>query len=194
MPYLHNALSFTLETVVGLYLTVVILRLLLQLLRADFYNPISRFIVAATHPPLTLLRRFIPDMRLGLSGIDLSTVLLILIVGIIKTTLLLTLSGYGFNLFGVLLLSLADVLNSIIWILIIIILGSAILSWVAPLSQHPTIRLINNMSNPLLAPFRKILPYIQGIDLSPLLALLLLNLIKSLVIHPVSDLGRSFLF
>lgn len=190
MPYIQNALSFTIETIVGLYLTVVILRFLLQLLKADFRNPISRFIVAATHPPLKILRRFIP----GLYGIDLSSAVLILIVGFIKISLLLTLSGYQFNISGTLLLTLAEVLNTIAWTFIIVILGSAVLSWVAPMSRHPVAHLLNNMSHPILMPFRRILPSIQGIDLSPLLALLALNLIQKLVVHPITDLGRSFFF
>ncbi len=190
MPYIQNALSFIIETIVGLYLTVVILRFLFQLLQVDFRNPVSRFIITATNPPLKILRRYIP----GMYGIDLSSVALILIIGLIKTGLLLTLSGYPFNIPGALMITIAEVLTTITWTLIIVILGSAILSWVAPVSQHPVVHLINSMSNPLIRPFRKILPPIQGIDLSPLLALLALNLIQRLVIQPITDLGRSFFF
>ncbi|WP_424946565.1 YggT family protein [Candidatus Spongiihabitans sp.] len=190
MPYLQNALNFVIETIVGLYLTAVILRFLFQLLQVDFRNPISRFIIIATSPPLKILRRFIP----GLYGMDLSVVALILIIGLIKTGLLLALSGYPFNIPGTLVITLAEVLNTIAWTFIIVIIGSAILSWVAPVSQHPVAHLINSMSHPLIRPFRKILPPIQGLDLSPLLALLALNLIQRLVILPITDFGRSFFF
>lgn len=194
MPYIQNALSFTIETIVGLYLTVSILRFLLQLLQADFRNPVSQLIVALTNPPLIILRRFLPQRRSRQYGIDLSSSALILIVGTIKTGLLLTLSGYPFNVSGLLVVTIAEVLNTIAWTFIIIILGSAILSWVAPMSQHPAARLINSMSNPILAPFRKILPYIHGIDLSPLLALLALNLIQRLLVQPLTDIGSRLFF
>ena len=190
MPYIQNALSFTIETIVGLYLTAVILRFLFQLLQVDFRNPVSRFIITATNPPLKILRRYIP----GLYGIDLSAAALILMIGFIKTGLLLAISGYKFNIAATLMITIAEVLTTITWTCIIVILGSAILSWVAPMSQHPAARLINSMSHPLISPFRKILPPIQGIDLSPLLALLALNLIQRLVILPITDFGRSFFF
>lgn len=193
MPYIQNALSFTIETIVGFYLTISILRFLLPLLQADFRNPLCQLIIAATNPPLNILRRFLPEWRLP-HAISLSPIALILIVGMIKTGLLLTLSGYPFNVSGLLVVTLAEVLNTIIWTFIIIILGSAILSWVAPQSQHPAARLLNNMSNPILSPFRKILPSIRGIDLSPVLALLALNLIQRLLIQPIADLGSRFFF
>ncbi len=194
MPYIQNALSFTIETVVGLYLTVAIVRFLLPLFRVDFHNPVSQMIVAATNPPLRILRRFLPQGRSGLSGSDLSPIALIVIVGMIKSGLLLTLSGYPFNIVGLLVITIADILNAIAWLFIIIILGSAILSWVAPMSQHPAARLLNNMSGPILYPFRKIIPSMQGIDLSPLLALLALNLMQGLLIQPIMDIGRGFFF
>lgn len=190
MAYLQNALGFIIETVVGLYLTVLILRFLFQLLTVDFRNPLCQFIATVTNPPLKILRSFVP----GLYGIDLSAVVLILILGLIKTGWLLSLAGYPLNIPGVLVVTIAEVLDTITWIFIIVILGSAILSWVAPMSRHPVAHLINNMSNPLVMPFRKIMPPIQGIDLSPLLALLALNLIQRLVILPMTDFGQRLFF
>ena len=190
MPYIQNALSFTIETIAGLYLIAVILRFLFALLRVDFRNPISQIIFAVTSPPLKFLQRFIP----GLYGIDLSAVVLILIVGIIKTGLLVTVSGIPPNFPGILVVTVAEVLNTITWTFIIAILGSAILSWVAPTTHHPAAEIVNGISFPILKPFRKILPAFQGIDLSPILALVTLNLIQRLVVHPITDLGRSLFF
>ncbi len=190
MPYIQNALSFTIETIAGLYLIAAILRFLFQLLRVDFRNPISQLIFTVTNPPLKFLRRFIP----GLYGIDLSSVTLILIVGVIKTGLLVAVSGYSFNLPGTLVVAVGEILNTITWTFIIVILGSAILSWVAPMSHHPAAMLLNGMSYPILKPFRKILPAFQGIDLSPILALITLNLIQRLVVQPITDFGRSLFF
>lgn len=188
MPYIQNALTFIIETIVGLYLIAVILRFLFQLLRVDFRNPISQMIVTLTNAPLKFLRRFIPRLY----GIDLASIVLILLVGLLKTGLLLTISRFDFNLPGAFVITLSEVLNTISWTLIIVILGSAILSWVAPTSHHPAARLLGDMSSPILRPFRRVLPPFSGIDLTPILALLALNLLRKLVVHPLTDVGRSF--
>jgi len=190
MPYIQNALSFAIETVVGLYLIAVILRFLFALLHVDFRNPISQMIFSVTNPPLRVLRRFIP----GIYGIDLAAIVLILLVGTIKTGLLVAVSGFQPNFPGTLVVTVAEVLNTITWTFIIAILGSAILSWVAPTTHHPAAQIINRISYPILKPFRKILPAFQGLDLSPILALIALNLIQRLVVHPITDLGRSLFF
>lgn len=189
MPYIQNALSFTIETVIGLYLIAVILRLLFQLCRVDFRNPISQMIVTITNPPLKFLRRFIP----GLLGADMASVVLIVIVGIIKTTLLLSISGYQLNLPGVVVLALGEVVNILIWTLIISILITSVLSWVAPRASHPALYIVSGISNAVLNPFRSLLPAMSGIDLSPLLAFLALNLATKLIVYPLTDLGRSLI-
>ncbi len=189
MPYIQNALSFAIETILGLYLIAVTLRFVFQLCRVDFRNPISQMIVTVTNPPLKALRKIIP----GLFGIDMASVVLILIVGTIKTSLLLTVSGYPTNLSGALVLTLGEVINTIIWTFLISILASAVLSWVAPRAHHPVISIVRDISDPVLRPFRRILPPMSGIDLSPLLALLALNLALKLVVHPLTDIGRQLI-
>jgi len=189
MPYIQNALSFTIETILGLYLIAVILRFVFQLCRVDFRNPISQMIVSITNPPLKFLRRFIP----GLFGVDMASVVLILITGMIKTSLLLMVSGYPTNLPGAFVLTLGEVINTIIWTFLISILASAVLSWVAPRAHHPMISIVLGISDPVLRPFRRILPAMSGIDLSPLLALLVLNLALKLVVHPLNDIGRQLI-
>ncbi len=189
MPYIQNALSFTIETILGFYLIVSILRFLFQLLRADPRNPLCQLVIRATHLPLQILGRFLP----GLFGIDLAAIALILLTAFVKTMLLLSVSGFPTHPAGALVLALGESINILTWILIITILASAILSWVAPMSQHPAAWLVSSMSEPILRPFRQLIPAISGIDLTPILALLVLNLIQSLVVHPLTDLGRSLL-
>ena len=189
MPYIQNALSFTIETILGFYLIIVVLRLLFQLFRADFRNPLCHLVITATNLPLQILRRFIP----GLFGIDLATIALILITAFVKTILLLSVSGFPTNPAGAFVLALGESVNILAWILIIIILASAVLSWVAPMSRHPAASLVLSMSEPILRPFRRLIPAISGIDLTPILALLALNLVQRLVVHPLTDLGRGML-
>ena len=189
MPYIQNALGLAIETILGFYLIVAILRFLFQLLRADHRNPLCQLVISATNLPLQILRRFIP----GLFGIDLAAITLILLTAFIKTMILLSVSGLPANPAGAFVLALGESLNILIWILIIIILASAVLSWVAPMSRHPAVWLVFGMSEPVLRPFRQLIPAISGIDLTPILALLILNLAQRLVVHPLTDLGRGML-
>ncbi len=189
MPYIQNALSFTIETILGFYLIITILRFLFQLFRADFRNPLCQLVISATKLPLQILRRFIP----GLFGIDLAAIALILLTAFAKTMLLLSVSGFPTSPVGAFVLAVGESVNILTWILIIIILASAILSWVAPMSRHPAAWLVSSMSEPMLRPFRQLIPAISGIDLTPILALLVLNFIQRLVVHPLTDLGRSLL-
>ncbi len=187
MPYLLNASSFLIDMILGAYLIAVVLRFLFQILQVDFRNPVSQLVVALTNPPLKLLRRYIP----GFYGIDLASVVLMLVVGVAKTGTLLLVSGIPFNFAGSVVLSVAEVINLITWIMIIVILVSAILSWVAPRNYNPVFRLVGEMSYPILKPFRSILPAFGGLDLTPILALLVLNLVQRLIVLPISDFGRS---
>jgi YggT family protein len=189
MPYIQNALSFTTETILGLYLIIVILRFMFQLFQVDFRNPVSQMVVMLTNFPLKFLQQFIP----GLFGIDLASIALALAIGFAKIALLLTLSGIRFNFPGTLVLAVAEIINISVWILIIAILVSAVLSWVAPRSHNPATRIVAGISEPALRPFRRIIPAMSGIDLSPLLALLVLNLVQRLIVHPVADFGKSLI-
>ena len=189
MPYVQDALSVVIEVLVGLYLIAVILRFLFQLFRVDFHNPISQTIVKVTNPPLRILRRFIP----GLYGIDIASIVLILIVGFIKLFLLTSIAGLKIAPAAILVLSVAEILNIICWTLLIVIIVRAILSWVAPRSYHPAIRIMDGLSEPLLAPFRKLLPNMGGLDLSPIFAILAINLVQRLLVNPLYDFSRQFL-
>lgn len=189
MPYIHNALSFTIETVLGLYLIVVVLRLVFQTLRADHRNPVCRMVILMTDPPLRVFRLFTPD----LFRVDLACILLAIAVGLAKTLLLLLVSGFPVRIFGPLVLSVSEVLNITIWILIWTILISAILSWISIQRHHPVVRLVEEIAAPVLMPFRRLLPAMGGLDLSPILALLALNLMLRLVVAPIQDLGIGLL-
>jgi len=181
MPYIQNAAGLIIETLLGLYLIAVILRFLFQLFRVDFHNPISQAIVRVTNSPLRLLRRFIP----GLFGIDMASVVLILIVGFVKTFLLLTASGSSLPIPSIVLLVVAEVINVVCWILLISIIGSAIVSWVAPYSRHPAIVMLRDLSDPVMAPFRRIMPNLGGLDISPIFAILAIQLVQNLAVTPL---------
>jgi len=111
----------------------------------------------------------------------------------IKYSLLLSVSGYPINFTGVLILGLGKSMNIIIWTLLLAIIMRAILSWFAPLVYHSAVSILNSLSEPVLKPFRKILPAIRGVELSPIFAILALNIIQQIVVYPIIDMGQIIL-
>jgi YggT family protein len=167
--------TLVLDTISSLYLMIILMRFILQLSRADFYNPISQFIVKATNPLLIPLRRIIPSM----GGIDTASIALaILFQALVLVLKMLVVSGGVANPVFLMALSLVMVLDVLLkiyfWALIIMIVGS----WVAPGSGNPALVLINQIVEPLMKPFRKMLPDMGGLDLSPILVFLVIQVLE----------------
>ncbi|MCR4508261.1 YggT family protein [Pseudomonas sp. 32.2.56] len=180
MTGLDSAAVYILQTIGSLYLLIVLLRFILQLVRADFYNPLSQFIVRATHPLLKPLRKMIPSI----AGLDLASLVLAIVVQLVLMALTLMLLGYGVdNPLQLLVWSIIGVTALFLKVFFFALIISVILSWVAQGSHNPTAMLINQICEPLLAPIRRILPSMGGLDLSPIVAFLILNLIDMLVIR-----------
>jgi YggT family protein len=185
--YFAASAIFLIQTVFGLYLLAIMLRLLLQWVHADFYNPVSQFIVKITNPPLRPLRRVIP----GWGGIDLASVLLLIVLQMVELFLVNMTLGRAFGVSGLFLASIAELLQLLINIFIGAILIQVILSWVAPGNYNPLIGLVHKIAEPLLAPARRIIPPFSGIDLSPLVALVVLQLLKFLVVSPLANVANQ---
>lgn len=180
MSGLIEALIYIIQTLGSLYLLIVLLRFILQLVRADFYNPLSQFIVKATQPLLTPLRRVIP----GFAGLDLASLILAILVQLLLMTVTLTLMGYNVGGFILQLLvwSVISVTSLFLKVFFFALIISVILSWVAPGSYNPGAQLVNQICEPLLAPFRKLLPNLGGLDISPIFAFIAINLVDRFVI------------
>ena len=180
MSGLIEALIYIIQTLGSLYLLIVLLRFILQLVRADFYNPLSQFIVKATQPLLTPLRRIIP----GFAGLDLASLILAILVQLLLMVVTLTLMGYNVGGFILQLLvwSMIGVTSLFLKVFFFALIISVILSWVAPGSYNPGAQLVNQICEPLLAPFRKLLPNLAGLDISPIFAFITINLIDRYVI------------
>jgi YggT family protein len=184
--YLREALAFLTGTLFGLYALIVALRFLLQQVRADFYNPVSRFIVNATQPPLRLLRRIIP----GSGGIDWSSLVLLFFTVALEALLLAMIAGGGApGAAPLAVLALARMLKLFIQVFIGAVLIQVILSWVAPGAWNPVTRIVQQLAEPLLKPARRLLPPLGGIDFSPVLVLIALQLLLILVVAPIADYG-----
>jgi YggT family protein len=180
MNGLSTAAVYVIQTLGSLYLLIVLLRFVLQLVRADFYNPLSQFIVRATSPLLMPLRRVIP----GFGGIDLASLVLALLVQLALMLIVLALDGrLQWSLPELLVWSLIGVTSLFLKIFFFALIVSVILSWVAPGTHNPAAQLVHQICEPLLAPIRRFLPNLGGLDISPIFAFIALNLLDMLVIR-----------
>ncbi|MDH3388843.1 MAG: YggT family protein [Gammaproteobacteria bacterium] len=196
--YLMSPLMLIINTLFDLYILLVLLRFLLQMLRADFYNPVSQFIVKLTMPPLKLLRRVIPSV----GGQDAASIVLCLVLIYAKFMLMRALSipavhiggvlapiggvGYG----GLLVFCIADLIALLLTVFLVAVIIKVILSWVSPGHYNPVIGLVDRIARPVLKPVQKFIPAIGGLDLSPLFATLLLIIAKMLIVPPIIYLGN----
>jgi YggT family protein len=187
--YVGNAATFLIETLFGLYILLVMLRFLLQWARADFYNPVSQFIVKATQPPLTPLRKIIP----GFGGLDTAALVFMVILKFAELWLVTGLMGMSPQIGGLAILSIADLLSLLINVFIFSILIQVIISWVNPGMHNPVMGLLHSLTEPLLAPARRLIPPISGLDLSPIIVIIALQLASMLVVAPVRDVARAML-
>ena len=186
MSGLNGAAIFVIQTLGSLYLLIVLLRFILQLVRANFYNPLCQFIVKATQPLLKPLRRVIPSVF----GLDMSSLVLAILVQMVIFAVVLTLSYMSFNILGLLLWAIIGVTALFLKVFFFAMIISVILSWVAPGSVSPGAELVNQITEPALAPFRRFLPSMGGLDISPILAFMVLKLIDMLVINNLAAMTQ----
>jgi YggT family protein len=180
-------LQFLADTLTTLYTGAVLLRLLLQLVQADYYNPLCQFVVKITHPVLRPLRRAIPSA----GRFDTASLVLILLLQVLALLAISLLQGATLpNPAGILILACMRALELLFDLYLGIIIGGALLSWVAPYSRSPVVSLIDTLSEPVLAPARRVLPNIGGLDLSPLVALMALELARMLTLPLLQQLFR----
>ncbi|GIX30910.1 MAG: membrane protein [Porticoccaceae bacterium] len=172
---------FLFHSLATLYLVVLLLRFALPLVRADFRNPVCQFVHRATWPLLAPLRRFVP----GLGRLDPSPLLAALFVEWLAIQLAASLV-YDAGLLDplrVLLWGALGLLSLALSCYYYGVLAVVILSWVAPHSGHPAARLLWRLMEPVMAPFRRILPPLAGVDLSPILLFVVLNMFRILLGH-----------
>ncbi len=187
--YFGNAAIFLIQTAFDLYILIVMVRFLLQVVRADFYNPVSQFLVKATSPILVPMRRIIP----GLFGIDFASVVLLLVLQITKIILIGSIKGYAFHPLGLVVLSIAEILSLALNVFFFSILIQVILSWISPGTYNPVTSLLYSLNEPLLAPARRVLPPMGGLDLSPLVVGVVLKLVEMTLIAMLADTGQRLL-
>ena len=165
------AVFFVVQTLFELYILCYLLRLVLQITRADFHNPLSQFIVRVTSPIVSPLRRFVPAVR----GLDTATLLVFLTLEAVATWLLAWNAGITLSAVPMILLVLLRSIYTVVRMYVFAILIYAILSFLNPGTYNPLSSVLANISEPLLRPFRRIIPTIGGLDLSPLFVIISLQ-------------------
>ena len=188
MIYLANALTLLIQFAFGCAIALFAFRLLAEAVRADFYNPICQFLYRATNPVLTPIRRVIPTWR----RINLAALLIIWALEVVKNFLLRYVTpGYWASNPGVLVLGVADFLNFFAIIYLIMIFAWALLSYVNIDARNPLVPLLGKIVDPVLKPFRKVLPLLGGFDLTPVIAILVILLIQTVIVAWLMNVGHT---
>ena len=176
--YFTNPLEFVITTLFSLYIVAVMLRFLLGLVRADFYNPISQFLVRITNPLLVPLRKVIPVI----GKFDSAAMLLMFVLQLVSVTLILLLRREEISTAILVVITLASLVSLLLDVYMFAIIVEVIISWMNPGSYNPVSSLLHSLTSPLLRPIRHLLPSIAGIDLSPLFAIIALQVLRMLIL------------
>jgi YggT family protein len=194
MNALNEITIYLLQTALTLLLFAALLRFLLQAVRADFYNPICQFLVKVTNPMILPLRRLIP----AFGGIDTASLVLLLLVQIAGLVAMLALLGAGWpNPLLIVLWAVIAIAALLVQFYFFALLAMIIVSWVAPGSRHPLVALLYQITEPVMAPVRRIIPPLGGLDFSPIAVFIMINILQivlrnvaySVGLHPALVIG-----
>lgn len=185
MNYFANAGQLLVGFVFGAIITLFALRLLAEAWRADFHNPISQFLYRYTNPVLAPLRRVLPNW----GRLNLAALLLAWVAEAVKIVLMFALAGIVAHPAGLALLALAQLLDFMAILYLVLVFGWALMSMIGGDPAHPLMRIVANLVEPPLRPLRRRLPTPGGIDFSPAVAILVLLLARILLVQPLLDFG-----
>jgi len=184
--YVGNAAGFLISVVFGFLVLAALLRLMLAWVRADFYSPISQFVVKVTNWAVLPMRRMIPAM----GKLDSGTLVFLLVVQMIELALIALVSGYSLHFIGLPIWALGELFGLVITVFTVSILVEVVMSWINPGSYNSMTDIIMRINQPMLNPVRRMMPDMGGMDLSPMVVLIGLQLIKMLLVAPISDIGQ----
>ena len=188
MISINYALIFIIATVFNLYMMVLLARLLLQLGRANPFNPMTRFIITATKWPVGLCQRFLPTAN----NFDFAILFVVIMVALIKI-LLTTLIAYGIfptNIIGLLIWSFGDITLQLANLLFYAIIIQVIASWVAS-GYSPILEVVSHITAPILKPCQRVIPAIGGLDITPIIAILILKTFEIMICWNIVNFGKA---
>ena len=185
MGYFANAGQILINFAFGAMIALLVLRVLLQWVHANFYNPVCQFLYKATNPVLIPLRKVIPAWR----NVDVAATVLAWLLTALKLWLMYTLAAQDLGLLGLGVMALADLIDFVMMLYFGLILGQVLLSFITVERGNPIVPLIYQLTEPLLRPIRRRLPAFGGLDFSPMVVWLLIMLARVLIAAPLLDLG-----
>ncbi len=188
MSYLSGFLSAVIQLIFGFMIFLVLGRFILQVVRADFYNPLSQFFIRASDPMLRPMRRIIP----GFLGLDMAAIVLLVILQGVELVLTHLIRGMGLHN-PLLFLSelVGNLLHHTALLFLICIFIVVLSSWINPAAySHPLVQVARQISTPILRPASRILPPFNGIDFSPILAFIFIFALMYLVAAPLIDIAH----
>ncbi len=162
------AFSFLIETIIHLYLVVLMLRLLLESVKADFYNPVVQLLVKLTDPLVRPLSKVLPPI----GRVNIAAIVVLYVIQLIGLVIVGAIGGYPPDPLVLTLLAAMKLVRLLLVLYLILIIIGVILSWVGQNFRHPIVPLIFQLTDPVLAPIRRVLPPLGGFDLSPLVAII----------------------
>lgn len=187
MTYFANAGQILVNFIFGGLIALLVLRILLQCVRANFYNPICQFLYKLTNPVLMPLRKVIPAWR----NLDIAGVLLAWLLTAIKLWLLYALVGQALGVLGLGVMALGDLIDFVLMLYLGVILVYILISFISVERSNPIVPLVYQLIEPLMRPVRKRLPPLGQIDLSPMIVWLAILLARVLIVQPIIDFGAK---
>jgi YggT family protein len=172
-----NAFAFLIETLFSLYLAALMLRVLLEAVGADYYNPVCQILLKVTEPLVSPLSKLIP--RVG--RFNTASVVAMIAIQTIAVIVVSAISGYSVDPLQALVIGLFRLVRMLLVMYMVLIIAEVILSWVGGAMRHPIIPLIYQLTRPVLAPIRRVVPSIAGLDLSPLVAIIGIQFLMILI-------------
>ncbi|MEO5626657.1 MAG: YggT family protein [Dokdonella sp.] len=185
MSYFANAGQILITFAFGALIALLVLRVLLQIVRANFYNPICQFLYKLTNPVLMPLRKLIPAWR----NVDIAGIVLAWLLTAIKLALLYALAGQSLGIVGLGVMALADLIDFVLMLYLGVMLVYVLLSFISVERSNPIVPLVHQLIEPILRPVRRRLPTLGGLDFSPMLVWLVILLARVLIVGPILDVG-----
>lgn len=186
MGYFANAGQILINFVFVTLIALAVFRVLLQLVRANFYNPVCQALYKLTNPVLIPLHRILPNWR----NLDLAATLIAWVLSAVKLALLYALFGQGLGLLGLVVMALADLVELVLMLHLGLIFVRALVSFISVERSNPVVPLLFQLTEPVLRPIRRRVPALGGLDFSPVLAMLAIWLALALLVAPLMDFGQ----
>lgn len=172
-----NAFAFLIDTIFTLYIAVLLLRVMLEAVGADYYNPVSQVLIRLTEPLVGPLGRLIP--RLG--RFNTAAVVLLIVLQTIAVVVVAAISGFAVDPLQALVIAMFRLVRLLLMTYLVLIIVEVILSWVGGAMRHPIVPLIYQLTRPILEPIRRVVPSLGGLDLSPLIAIIGIQFLMILI-------------